>query len=355
MSGHHPQIVFNSPDAAFDEMFVVFMQALRVATSCVRAGGVVLVPNVVEVFAHRLHSMYQLIHARFSQEMREGVLVDVSGSGYLAGYNFARIRSDFEIANKIANVQSEPPLLRRVFLDTLFKTGELNRHVLDELAQAQYFSDLANSRAEDFDLFVVSDVIEVREGILGVSWMQFDAIHNTPAVYSMTFSVQGSSVDIGELRNILRFESTIGASVSVLAARIDAALVTIAPISLVRATLGPLYHQASRQDSFWRKVLERHGVASSYVLSVIVDSTHATSAVRASALAESFGVVPQVYQTYAVDMRTPLHSERGAYNVEEYKILPHTMLQSVMADDTYADQIEKRIRFHAVNPKGVLL
>ncbi len=240
-------------------------------------------------------------------------------------------------------------------MDTLFKTGEASRHLLDELAQALYFADLASGDVDDLDLFVMSEIIEVRDGILGVSWTQFDAVHNTPAVYSMTFSVLGGGVDIAELQNILRFESTIGTSVSVLASRIDVALVKIAPISIVRATLGPLYHRATRQDSFWREVVARHAAPGGYALSVIVDTTHATSAVRASALATSFGVAPQIYQTYAVDVRTPHHNERGAYSVEEYMILPHAVLQSVMADENYADKIEKRIRFHTVNLKGVLL
>jgi hypothetical protein len=279
-----------------------------------------------------------MLHSRFMFETNDSLMLDLSQSGYPHSYMLARIASDRAeaLSEHFKGETRAAGHYKQVFLDDLFKTGSVNRALLNKIACAEYAAVVAALDGAFDPRFMcgVPEVVEGGEGRYRLQWGAFDPSHNLPILCNMVFDYIGVDLlrSLAGLKLVLKHESRAGISIAALAHGIDTGTADIRPVTLSRAILGPLYLPGfTREESPWLGPTDTTQIPDP-VIEITIDHTRAVGSRRPGALAVKFGVSPIEHQIYAICTTDSLCYERGADAVERIVILPHRMLQSMRSE-----------------------
>jgi hypothetical protein len=220
-----------------------------------------------------------------------------------------------------------------VFLDDLFKTGQVNPILLNRIACARYAEVVAKMDSTFDPRFMCGEPesIDVSAKRYRIQCAAFDPTVNVPVLCGMVFDYEGVDLTkaLTNLKLVLRHEVAANVSITRLAERIDMSAPDIRPVAFTRAEIGPLYLPGFTGKE---ELPQIPGVDGNDILvSVTIDTTRAISSKKTSSLAVRFGVAPAIRQVYAVNVSDPICYDRGAEAVERILILPHRMMQHVSA------------------------
>jgi hypothetical protein len=363
--GSDNRLLINTGGGEYLQYFAKLDRALQTLSFwlSVWSGGALHAEQLVP-YLGGLRASYRMLKSRFMFEVDDPLMVDFSESGFPHSYMLARLDVDrTEVGDAVLhqnNLNTEQ--LKRVFLDTLFKTGKPNPALLNAVAVAQYREHLGSGNTFD-PRFHCGEIVEHRGAqdsvLYRIQWASFDSQINVPAFYGMVFECQHERVQHvhADLVRILRHESRAGKSIALLAHHIDTGTEFIRPKFLSRAIVGPLYFpRLSSDDSSWSTLFSKGSDEGGYVAEVTVDHTHASEVRTPSRLAVSFGVSASQTQVFAINSQDPLCYERGASEVERIALVPHELAQRITAGESEATRtILEQYRLVPFGQKGELL
>lgn len=300
-----------------------------------------------------LQACYCILRERFTFETNDSVLIDVMESGFPHSYMLSRVAAD----RAKAMDERSPDQLKRIFVNELFETCEINRALLNAIACARYAHMFDSMKNFDPRFHLLEpEPHENMPGRFRIYWACFDRVWNIPMLFGMEFLYDGKDIrsDTASLGRVLDFESSAGTSVALIAHRIDEAMNQVHPLFLSRVLLGPLHIPGiSKDDAPWRGIMQEYGGTDSYVIELIADHTYATEELRTpTPLAVRLGVRPTPLRVYSINDREDLPLSRGASSVEKIVILPHRMVQ-VLRTNSLIDT--STYTLEPYGPKGELL
>ena len=352
--------LINTNDGRYLQYFTSLESAISLLTqwSSEWSGGALFVPHAGP-YLERMRKVAHLLRSRFAFEINDPLVVDLLLSGFPNSYMLERLKVD-ERRCKTAEGMS-PAELKRVFLDTLFKTGDTNTEILNAVSESLYRETLKQHQGE-FDIsFLMGGVSTHDVGgqkTYRINWTVYDPIVNVPSTFGLVFEYSGDDVQEAatQLALVVRSESKANVSIARIAQTIDTDVPMVRPKYLTRATLGPLHiPDFTAKEGEWDTVAAMYGLDDHLLIEIIVDHVYATGATKPSALAKVLGRTQYERQSFVVNAHDELCFDRGASAVERIALIPHALYQQLDANDELIQKLIRTTKIFPYNNKGELL
>ncbi|MEM7393579.1 MAG: hypothetical protein AAF492_14635, partial [Verrucomicrobiota bacterium] len=240
-------------------------------------------------------------------------------------------------------------ILKRQFLDHLFKHGKDSEEFLARLSEWHYLDMLKDDRI--FSSFTPGEMVEQpspKKGSRGYlfTWGCYDHKTNRPYIHLMTFEqdateppLHGTGFVCRDFMNVIESEGSRVPDVGVLALAIDDALETVHPKILKRICVGPLYsklllkHREPNPDdpreAPVREVLERYARNDTDYMLFLSDEVVFSK--RQKVTKSILSSKSKVREIFSIPETDPQCYARRASVIHNYVLMPHLLLQHLDA------------------------
>jgi len=352
--------LINTNDGRYLQYFTALESAIGLLSQWASewSGGALFVPHAGP-YLDRMRKVAHLLRSRFAFEINDPMVVDLLLSGFPNSFMLERLKVD-ERRCKTAEGMA-PAELKRVFLDTLFKTGDTNTEILNAVSESLYRETLKQHQGE-FDISFLMGGISTHDvggqKTYRINWTVYDPIVNVPSTFGLVFEYTGEDVSDAttQLALVVRSESKAHVSIARIAQTIDSDVPSVRPKYLTRATLGPLHiPDFTAKEGEWDTIAAMYGLDDHLIIEIVVDHVYANSVVQPSALGKVLGRKQYDRQTFVVNTHDDICFDRGASAVERIALIPHALYQQLDAKDELIGKLVRSTKIIPYNNKGELL
>jgi hypothetical protein len=323
----------------FNHLCTVFSRLL----SCYKTTDVENLYEVHAVHIYLTKFLYTIeaLRKKYTHNPAHTLRVDLTESGFP---NFLEISYlSIDLLNRQDRLNALPPasMLKQGMLDHMFKYREEPKALLWQMSEREYYEML-----DEKNLFLpfTPGRLELRGEANGFrnylfSWGCYDFRSNRPYLHLLTFDqtatadpLQWKGANYNQFLEVVKAEGSRVPDVGILALAIDSDLEDIHPKVLKRICIGPLHSSmACAGDDDLCNLITTYGKAQEEFILLLKDEIVFSQRQQVVSRGESSPQrVREVFYIPEADLDC---YEHRASRIHRYMLLPHHVLQSMMADE----------------------
>lgn len=314
------------------------------------------IPNTANVrrYIALLRQSFRALRAKKLLGHNECTLqLDISDSGFPNSGEISNLKTDFIARDELRDRFPGREQLLQLVLDHMLDKGTEPAELLEALANVHYLDSLEVPLMFPFTMLNEDNLVKLNEIDTGdevlhrylVSWSSYDYRTNRPYIYSMVFDVDIEEAPpheqlMQELFRILQTRASQAIKLGDIALLIDGDIKWVRPKRLVRVCLGPLYSPIFHADTGFESLSEREVVYTAllnkygdqmedFMFFITVEEVVSGREVIENSLFK-IGVTKQIFTIPDILTDAVAH-ERGATSVGRYVIMPHAVMQHIVA------------------------
>lgn len=195
----------------------------------------------------------EAMRIKYMYDEEDNMKVDLTDSGFPNYLEFRYLYNDLELKNQYIHKLTSKEVLKKEFLDTLFRRKQaIKRDRLFQAASIVYYNSV--NQQYIFNKFVQGKIIDAPKNSLGehlTSWSFYDIGSNRPFICYLYFNYEGSRLldEKEKLYQVLKESADRDMALDAMAHNIDKRLPEIEPKHIRRVDLGPLHNVFAKDEN----------------------------------------------------------------------------------------------------------